>query len=128
MKWYRGSDGGQRLWFEPAEIENMMEDELRKAGLFLPNEDAAVNLEALVERHLRAELDQYAILDRGVLGVTEFRPPAAPKVSINSDLTGAALDEDETPPGILGRWRATLAHEAGSCRSGRDMGRGVGTA
>ena len=35
-----------------------------------------------------------------------------PKVSINKDLTGAALDDDETQPGILGRWRATVAHEA----------------
>jgi Zn-dependent peptidase ImmA (M78 family) len=33
-------------------------------------------------------------------------------VSINKDLTGAALDDDESEPGLLGRWRATVAHEA----------------
>lgn len=31
---------------------------------------------------------------------------------INRDLTGAALDQEDGPPGLLGRWRATLAHEA----------------
>ncbi len=112
MKSYRGPDGSHRLWFEPSEIEEMMEDELRKAGLLPGIEDPSVNLERFIEGYLRAHLDQYAKLDLGVLGVTEFRPPLAPKVSINCDLTGSALDEDETPPGILGRWRATLAHEA----------------
>src|SRR5208337_3529164 len=28
-----------------------------------------------------------------------------------TDLTGA-IDDDHTPPGIRGRWRATMAHEA----------------
>jgi Zn-dependent peptidase ImmA (M78 family) len=29
----------------------------------------------------------------------------------NRDLTGAAMDEDESAAGLRGRWRATLAHE-----------------
>jgi len=33
-------------------------------------------------------------------------------VSINKNLTGAALDYDDTPSGILGRYRPTVAHEA----------------
>jgi hypothetical protein len=49
---------------------------------------------------------------RKILGVTEFIAGEQPLIRINQDLTGSALDEDETPSGILGRWRATLAHEA----------------
>src|SRR5206468_8328656 len=30
----------------------------------------------------------------------------------SSDLLTNAVDDDNTPPGIHGRWRATIAHEA----------------
>lgn len=33
-------------------------------------------------------------------------------ISLNEDLTGAALDDEDAAPGQVGRWRATLAHEA----------------
>ena len=95
------------------EIEQMMESELRKARLFPTLEEPVVKLEPFVERHLKASLDQYADLDSSVLGVTEFFEGKPPRISLNRQLTGSALDEDETPPGVLGRWRATLAHEAG---------------
>jgi hypothetical protein len=113
MRQYRGPGGDERIWFEPSEIEQMMESELRKASL-MPTEAApVVKLETFIERHLKATLDQYAELDPGVLGVTEFFEGKPPRISINKDLTGSAVDEDESPPGVLGRWRATLAHEAG---------------
>jgi hypothetical protein len=113
MRQYRGPNGEDRIWFEPSEIEQMMESELRKA-LLMPTEAApVVKLEAFVERHLKATLDQYADLDPKLLGVTEFFEGKQPRISLNKDLTGSALDEDESPPGVLGRWRATLAHEAG---------------
>jgi hypothetical protein len=79
----------------------------------LPNDDApSVNIERFIERHLKVHLDQHADLDTSVLGLTEFFAKGPPKISINKVLTGSALDEDESSPGILGRWRATLAHEA----------------
>lgn len=113
MKQYRGANGEERLWFRPSEIERMMTSELQRAGL-MPTEAApVVDLEAFIERHLGATLDQYGELAPDVLGVTEFFEGKPPKVSINRDLTGSALDEDESPPGRLGRWRATVAHEAG---------------
>jgi hypothetical protein len=56
-------------------------------------------------------MDQHARLDPSVLGLTEFYADKPPKIFINSDLTNA-FDDDETPPGIRGRWRATMAHEA----------------
>lgn len=112
MKRFRGRDGAMRLWLEPDELEQRMESELDRAKAF-PSVDApAVEIEQFVEGHLEAQLDQYADLDASTLGLTEFRVGARPKILINKDLTGSALDEDESPPGLLGRWRATVAHEA----------------
>lgn len=112
MNRYRHKDGDERIWITPNEIENLMSDELIKAGLMPELGDPVVDLPTFVEQHLKAEFDPYAPLDSTVLGETEFRVGAKPKVSINKDLTGAALDDDESQPGILGRWRATVAHEA----------------
>ncbi len=112
MKSYRGPDGSERVWYEDAEIDRMMDGELRKAGLLPTAAAPAIDIEKFVERHLRAVLDQYADLDESTLGITEFFVGGSPKISINRVLTGSALDEDESPPGVLGRWRATLAHEA----------------
>ncbi len=112
MRQYRGAGGEECVWYEEDEIERMMEAELRKSDLSPTSAAPVVDLEKFIARHLKAKLDQYADLDPTVLGVTEFFTGGAPKVSINRVLTGSALDEDETQPGILGRWRATLAHEA----------------
>jgi hypothetical protein len=111
MRRYRGPDGRVRLWFEPDEIEDIMATELHRAGL-TPRVDApVVDVEAFLERHLRVSIDQYAELDPSVLGVTEFRRGTSPRVAINRDLTGEALDQEESPDWLLGRWRATVAHE-----------------
>jgi len=112
VKKFRAPDGGERLWFDPGEIDRIMEAELRKASLQPSIEGPAIDVERLIERHLNVALDQYADLDPTVLGVTEFFEGRPPKISINKSLTGSALDEDETQAGVLGRWRATLAHEA----------------
>ena len=111
MKEYRSPTGERRLWFEEDEIEWMMEDELRKAGLFPCLADPAVDLEGLLEIHLGVKLDIHAVLDDDVLGVTHFLGGQKPLVSINKDLTSQA-EIEEAPSGILGRWRATVAHEA----------------
>lgn len=112
MRMTRERGGGDRLWFDDGEIESIIESELRKAEM-LPSIDAPVlDLEAFIERHLSVQLDQYAHLEETVLGLTEFFEGSAPKISINRVLTGSALDDDESPPGIRGRLRATLAHEA----------------
>jgi IrrE N-terminal-like domain len=113
MRQYRGPGGEERVWFDQPEIEQMMESELRKAALMPTDAGPSVDLEAFIERYLKATLDQYAQIADNVLGVTEFFAGKPPKISINKDLTGSALDEDDSPPGRLGRWRATLAHEAG---------------
>jgi hypothetical protein len=112
MRWYRGPEGDERLWLEPSEIETIMEDELRKGDLLPSIDHPVVEIEGFIEAHLQAELDQYADLNPDVLGVTEFRPGKPPRVLINKDLTGSAMDADWVPPGIEGRWRATLGHES----------------
>ncbi len=112
MKRYRSADGEERLWFEDDEIEQLVEDELRRADLMPTTSQPVTDLERFVESHLRCPLDQYAALPPEVLGVTEFRRGRPPAISINRNLTGSALDEDDSAPGVHGRWRATVAHEA----------------
>ena len=110
--WFRGRDGRERLWLEDADIETMMADELHRARLFPAADNPVVDVERFIEGHLGARLDQYAQLDSAVLGQTEFFPGRPPHVLINRDLTGAAMDDDDGASSVLGRWRATLAHEA----------------
>ena len=113
MKRFRDSKtGAERLWIEPDEIEARTEAELIKAGLMPAVDAPAVDVEAFVEQHLGAQFDQYASLPADVLGQTDFRIGAPPLVMVNADLTGAALDDDDSPLGLKGRWRATVAHEA----------------
>jgi hypothetical protein len=111
MKWYAGPEGGQRIWYEPEDIEQIATEQLRRADL-LPTLAAPVtDVERLIEGHLRAELDLYADLPEGVLGLTMFPRRGEPTVSIAAALT-EARDLDDAAAGVVGRWRATLAHEA----------------
>lgn len=107
---YRNRDGVECLWFSPADIERTMEDALGKAGLSPTENSPTVDIERFIQS-LGVRMDQYADLDSSVLGLTEFHSSQTPRILINRDLTGA-IDDDSTPPGILGRWRATMAHEA----------------
>lgn len=110
-RWYRHRTGEEAFYLDQDEIEVTMEAELEKARLF-PNAAAPrVDVEILIERHLRASLDQYAELPESVLGMTEFPKTGSPRVLINRDLSHA-LDGEYAAPGTLGRLRATMAHEA----------------
>ena len=111
MREYRSADGERRLWFDHGEIEGVMEDELHKAGMSPKSDAPVVDVEGFIEFYLGATLDQYADLDTDILGETRFVRGRPPFVFINRGLTEQA--EGEVPPsGVLGRWRATLAHEA----------------
>lgn len=111
MRWYRGPRGDRRLWFDEDEIEDIVDDELRNAGLLPSRTNPVCDLEGFIEHYLSVELDQYASLEPTVLGLTEFRSDGGVRISINADLTTAALDDQTAGPGLIGRWRATLAHE-----------------
>lgn len=112
MRRYRSKDGDERLWYTDNEIEDIARVELEKGGLLPTPDEPTVDIEGFVEFHLRVEFDRTALLEDDVLGVTEFVSNGVPVIRINRDLTGSALDEDDTPLGVLGRWRATVAHEA----------------
>ena len=88
-----------------------MEIELRKANLYPSPERPSVDIERFIEGHLRVSLDQHADLEPSVLGLTEFYVDGPPRILINRDLSDA-IDDDNTPLGVRGRWRATMAHEA----------------
>jgi hypothetical protein len=112
MKWYTSPDGEQRIFYTEDEIEQIVDDELARAGLRPTPAGPVTDIEKLIELHLKAELDQYADLPPDVLGLTQFRPGQSPVVSINAQLASAAVDSLTAAPGLFGRWRATLAHEA----------------
>ena len=111
MRTYFKSNGRECFFLTPTEIDSMMEDELWKANLFPSIENPAVDIEGFITKHLKVYIDQYASLEPSVLGLTEFFTNKRPEIKINKDLTGA-MDEDGSKLGIVGRWRATLAHEA----------------
>lgn len=111
MQWYSGPEGDQRIWYEAEDIEQIATEQLRRAELMPTLDQPVTDVERLIEVHLRAELDLYADLPDGVLGLTDFPARGAPKVLIDIALT-EARDADGAAPGVVGRWRATLAHEA----------------
>ena len=102
-------DGRRRLWFSRAEIERLCEDRLANAGLLPANGGCTVDVEALLENELGAAVDYSAKLAPSVLGFTIFERP--PRVVVNVTLTDGAT-RPGAPHGLLGRWRATIAHEA----------------
>ena len=111
MKEYRSTNGEKRLWYEDNEIENIMQDELRRSGIYPSLLNPVVDLETLLEVHLGVKLDLYAELETNLLGVSKLAFGRQPTVEINRTLTEQA-DGEVPPSGVLGRWRATLAHEA----------------
>ncbi len=54
MRWYRDTDGVQQLYVKDAQIDEIAESELQRAGL-MPSADACrVDIDRFVERHLGA--------------------------------------------------------------------------
>lgn len=102
----------QAPYISADEIERLTESELLKAGLFPTTDNPIVDIEAFLERHLGAHLEQYVELDSDVLGVTYFYPDRPPHVQINKNLAEAA-DDIHAPTWYRGRLRSTMAHEAG---------------
>ena len=112
MKRYRDrKTGEERLWFVEDEIETIVEVELARADLLPSFDSPVVNVERFVESYLNVQFDPYATLPADTLGQTDFRVGDRPLVMINAVLTGAALDDEDSPLGLQGRWRATVAHE-----------------
>lgn len=109
MRTIAEADGSVRLWYDADEIERIAMEALRHAGLWANDSVRAVDVEHLLEIHLGAVVDYGAHLEATVLGYTAFTAP--PRVSINRALTDAA-QRPGAGRATVGRWRATIAHEA----------------
>lgn len=113
MKPYKCSKTGeQKLWFNPGQIDDWMEVELRKANLYPTVENPQVDIECFVDRYLDVDLEQYAPLGETVLGETRFEPGKRVKVLINKNLTEIAVDSEDAAAWLRSKWRMTMAHEA----------------
>lgn len=110
MHWYTAPNGKRRLWIEEEEFDAFTEHELRRANLYPMPDRPSVDIERFIQRHQKAVLDQHADLGDGVAGAIEFWPDRF-KISISRRLT-ERVDEIDCEPGVRGRWRATMAHEA----------------
>jgi hypothetical protein len=95
----------ERPHFEPAEIDRICVDELRKTGLY-PSKPEAVRIDRFIEKRFGRAHD-YEDLPPGVLGYTKLSKTGVEKIIISSEL---AEDESEV---ARRRERATMAHEAG---------------
>jgi len=109
MRTIAEADGSSRRWYDADEIEQIAMEALRDADLWSSDVGRAVDVEQLLEVHLGAAVDYGAPLEPAVLGYTSFAQPV--RVAINRSLTDAA-QRPGAGEAAVGRWRATLAHEA----------------
>lgn len=107
MKTFRTKSGpfSQRPHFEPAEIERICDDELRKTGLY-PTSPQGIRIDRFIEKRFKIS-HEYQQLPDGVLGYTRFS-----KSGVEAIIISAAL-EAENGKVSERRVRTTLAHEAG---------------
>jgi hypothetical protein len=107
MKTFRTKSGpfSERPHFEPAEIDRICDDELRKAGL-CPSSSQAIRIDRFVEKRFKVS-PEYQDLPEGVLGYTRFT-----KKGVDAIVISAALDAAKDKVAER-RLRTTLAHEAG---------------
>ena len=109
MRLIASADGRRRIWYRADEIEQLCASTLFSAGLIPRPPRCDVDIETLVETHLGAEVDYGASTPTDVLGYTEFRD--VPLIAVSRSLTDAATASN-AGLGAVGRWRATIAHEA----------------
>lgn len=102
----RSPIAGQKVWYEPEEIEMIAEDELRKAGLLKFDPATGIDIDRFAESHLKAAID-FSDLPKGVLGCYQFFRSGPPKITISAALAGLTDSISKL------RVRTTLAHECG---------------
>lgn len=95
----------ERPHFDPAEIDRMCIEELRKAGLY-PAKPEAVRIDRFIEKRFGSAPD-YEDLPPGVLGYTKFGRAGVERIVLSSELAENESDVARR------RERATMAHEAG---------------
>ena len=97
-----------RLWYDEAEVDAVMEDELHRARDPRVTARGAVDVDIFVEGHLGIT-PQFVPLPRGVQGATDFFPDGRAEMRISEELSRRAADAE---PGAEHLMRTTLAHEA----------------
>lgn len=108
MKTIRTSSGpfSERPHFEPAEIDRICAEELRKSKLY-PAAPEPIRIDRFIEKRFKIKPSYEDDLPPGVLGYTEFGKDAVVAIVISRSLA-----EEETKAAER-RVRATLAHEGG---------------
>ena len=96
-----------RLWYDEAEIDAIMEGELRRSGTGRIGE-GAVDVDAFIESHLHIT-PEFVELPRGVQGATDFYRDGTVRMRISAVLAERAGRQE---PGAEHLMRTTLAHEA----------------
>ncbi len=110
MKWYPGPEGDQRIWYDADEIEQI--------SRATPQSGSASHLGEACLRHRAARRGPPGLRARPVR-----RPPVRcsrdDRVRLEAEATGpdqrsvtSARDDSDAGIGTVGRWRATIAHEA----------------
>jgi hypothetical protein len=97
-----------RLWYDEAEIDTIMEDELRRSRTARISGGDAVDIDAFIETHLRIT-PEYVTLPRGVQGATDFSPDGTVRMRISAALSERAASGEAGAEHLM---RTTLAHEA----------------
>jgi len=107
MKTIRSNVGPfpERPYFEPAEIDRICTEQLRKVDLY-PSQPGPIRIDRFIEKRFGV-VPSYDDLADGVLGYTEFG-----KSGVKAIVISRALGEDTGQPAER-RVRSTLAHEAG---------------
>jgi len=96
-----------RLYYKEAEIDAIMEDELRRSGVARIG-DGAVDVDAFIENYLHIT-PEFVALPQGVQGATDFFPDGTVKMRISAALAERAGRQEAGAENLM---RTTLAHEA----------------
>ena len=99
---------GQRLYFEPHEFDQMMDDLRIRAGADVFREGSGIDVDLVLYKAFDLEAD-YVDLPAGVLGRTILDRMGRARVEVSRDLDEAAASDDLARR----RLRTTLAHEVG---------------
>jgi hypothetical protein len=118
MRFYRAQDGSQQFFISDDAIEALAETELARAGMLPQANQPIVEIEAFIERHLGAELDEGAALEPTILGLTELRVGARPRILVNRDLSDAAIEGSRDRACSAGSARHSLTRPLTSSSTG----------
>ncbi|HYD55050.1 MAG TPA: hypothetical protein VEA99_20615 [Gemmatimonadaceae bacterium] len=107
MKTFRSKSGpfSEQPYYEPAEVESMCTQELRRAQLY-PAEPGPIRIDRFIEKRFGVQ-PTYEDLPPGLLGFTRFGAGGVEQIVVTKTLDDQGTEVAER------RLRTTLAHEGG---------------